>query len=584
MEEKKQTKISLGALIAIIVIVLILIVGAGCLIKNKINNEQALANESVNNQAINNNNKKMSKEEELKIYLSKFAVLNSTDSEEYDDNSTVLRVTTGLINSFNSNSELYNVKGEIDKYIKSFYYEPKVKEILKRLKEPDEGELYRYDEANDKYGFFDSFGEAGNPMAICTSVSNIEYENGTYTIAFTYEFSEDWIFAQREMKNEYDEKDIKLYKRTIKLKENKNTQYSKYKIISLSKPTLVENENNKVKISYKINPISPEDKIIDTLTINGVDVTNKIGESLIGDEVTAQEEEEFAIININRYTTENTNYDLYIFDYSGNILFKDDIDNVDYLFYSGEYKYNSEEKTLQYVEKRGVVMEDSYRIPEISEMYVSENELFKMDKEKLKTINKAKIYEIKYQANGKFSNPEVIKTIKFNPYNVYGDYNEKLLRDEKYEYEFADELTDKFREAYNYFEEPNAYFGTLYMRSSSLEEEDGKVYYASYQFESYEEMINYLKGIMSEELINKKQSISKEHYIEKDGKLYCEDFGKGGAYDYTDTTIENIELVTKNKIKATGRVELAFDNNKEYKEVELTFEKQGQNWIITEYK
>ena len=153
--------------------------------------------------------------------------------------------------------------------------------------------------------------------------------------------------------------------------------------------------------------------VIKKLTVNGIDVTNKIGKSYLEDKVTKEETSDFAIVNIERETTGKTIYELYVFDYSGNVLLQlNDIDN-EHMRYDGEYNYDTEEKTIRYVKKLEYdetaggyyfQLENNIDLDNLS----SEDEAF------LEKINDAKVYEVKYTENGKFSTPTVKRTIKFN--------------------------------------------------------------------------------------------------------------------------------------------------------------------------
>lgn len=145
------------------------------------------------------------------------------------------------------------------------------------------------------------------------------------------------------------------------------------------------------------------------------------------------------------------------------------------------------------------------------------------------------------------------------------------------------ELKKVFRFVYNYYDTGNAYCGEYSNEYITTLKTPSNGFYASKQFTSYSEMINYLKGYMSEEVINGKNSIKKEYYTEKDGKLYCEDLGKGGnLYQLENITIKNSKT-SMNMIYTAIETELVYEDTI-YETYKVTFEKRDNRWIISSYE
>lgn len=80
-------------------------------------------------------------------------------------------------------------------------------------------------------------------------------------------------------------------------------------------------------------------------------------------------------------------------------------------------------------------------------------------------------------------------------------------------------------------------------------------------------------------------------YVEKDGKLYCEASGKGGGmftgmYTVSKTSLQ-IDNLSENKIEASILVALTLLNEEkfyDYNSINLVFEKQNDNFVITTFK
>lgn len=134
---------------------------------------------------------------------------------------------------------------------------------------------------------------------------------------------------------------------------------------------------------------------------------------------------------------------------------------------------------------------------------------------------------------------------------------------------------------------PNPYCGK---RSSDdkISAEGGLYYYASTEFSSYQEMIDKFKKYASEEVLTR-GGTTKQYYLEKDGKLYCKDHGKGKVLGYRDAFI-NISEETDNRVVADVIAVLATDmweNNPDtisyyIEDYKVVFEKNSNNeFIIT---
>lgn len=100
-------------------------------------------------------------------------------------------------------------------------------------------------------------------------------------------------------------------------------------------------------------------------------------------------------------------------------------------------------------------------------------------------------------------------------------------------------------------------------------------------------MLNSLKKYMSIEVIAGKSpwsATAKEYYLEKDGKLYCNETHKGYIYNWGNVEIE-ITNQSADKVESVATMELIDpDNNKTYDKVNITLELKDNNWIITSYK
>ena len=133
----------------------------------------------------------------------------------------------------------------------------------------------------------------------------------------------------------------------------------------------------------------------------------------------------------------------------------------------------------------------------------------------------------------------------------------------------------------------NAYYYLIFNNINVKYTNLKAIYSAITEFATYDEMLNYLKKYMTIEVISGKNpwaATTKEYYLEKDGKLYCEETYKGYMYEHGNIEIE-ITSQEENKVTCIATIELIDpDNNKTSDEVNITLEKNNNNWIITSYK
>ena len=148
----------------------------------------------------------------------------------------------------------------------------------------------------------------------------------------------------------------------------------------------------------------------------------------------------------------------------------------------------------------------------------------------------------------------------------------------------VDNIKEIFKVVYNYYALPEVYCGKT---ESKIVEIYGTSRKVSVDFTTYDEMLNSLKKYMSVEVIAGKSpwgATAKEYYLEKDGKLYCEETNKGYPYGNGNVEIE-ITNQSDNKIDCIATMELTdMSNNKTYDKVNITLELKDNNWIITSYK
>ena len=151
------------------------------------------------------------------------------------------------------------------------------------------------------------------------------------------------------------------------------------------------------------------------------------------------------------------------------------------------------------------------------------------------------------------------------------------------------ELTEVLEFVYDYYDWSNGYCGAYSHDDKIFPENTGFVYAnyytASSKYNSFDEMINHLKGYMTENVIYEK-IVSRDRYIEKDGKLYCPDYGKGGSiYSLEDVRIKyskpwiNGYYVTMETTLVDG-----YTGNSYTELFDVTFDKKYNKWIITSFE
>lgn len=197
------------------------------------------------------------------------------------------------------------------------------------------------------------------------------------------------------------------------INNSKNTENSKSDEV-----IKVIDEQNKLTVKYDFDDLKDieEDKVLNSLKINGIEYKNKIetsGNSVLFANMTIENCNDFLLINITEYTTGANKYNIYVFDMNGNYLWKAlDMKGTDMFHgysYHGEYSYNKNEKSLTYKvdidydETAGGYLVDAERF----------DALTKAEKEKLaKETDYSITYKIKYLGNGKFSEKEQISSTK----------------------------------------------------------------------------------------------------------------------------------------------------------------------------
>lgn len=165
--------------------------------------------------------------------------------------------------------------------------------------------------------------------------------------------------------------------------------------------------------------------------------------------------------------------------------------------------------------------------------------------------------------------------------NKEQEINKTYIEGNDYE-ELIKELQEKVKFTYGYFDNiPYCGDGT---QSELPMENSGLNYYVSKEFKSYQEMFDYLKTYMTEDIINSNFSIKKENYLEKDGKLYCENFGKGSNIFQPKHFNIQVNKMSKNEINSVVAVELYGYEDKDYQNYDVEFTKSNDNWIISSYK
>ena len=145
-----------------------------------------------------------------------------------------------------------------------------------------------------------------------------------------------------------------------------------------------------------------------------------------------------------------------------------------------------------------------------------------------------------------------------------------------------DELKEVFKFVYDYYNSVGSYCGTISL-DDEIEPQPNDIYNASTQYSSFNEMINHLKKYMTDNVIYGVNYMSADSYIEKDGKLYCPNFNKGGFEYELDSTIKYskpYDEVIYTKIEA----KVTYDNYYETELYNVTFEQKNNSWVISSYE
>jgi len=150
--------------------------------------------------------------------------------------------------------------------------------------------------------------------------------------------------------------------------------------------------------------------------------------------------------------------------------------------------------------------------------------------------------------------------------------------------ELKTNLKNVFKFVYDYYDSGNGYCGG-YSSEDKIENVEGANWYtASSKYSSFDEMIKYLKDYMTEHVIYGVYSMSSDSYIEKDGKLYCPNSGKGGNIYHLDDIIIKYSkpytgvIYTNIETKLSG---YGYSMNELY---DVTFEKKNDKWVISSYE
>lgn len=180
-------------------------------------------------------------------------------------------------------------------------------------------------------------------------------------------------------------------------------------------------------------------------------------------------------------------------------------------------------------------------------------------------------------------NKKINSGIYYHGLSNYEEENTLNVDDETIE-----KLENIFDVVYGYYDSANTYCGKVdsdgYYRPELPDGEFSCGYDKSKQFNNYQELINYLKKHMSDELVKGGKAGTKSFYLEKDGNLYCENFCKGGMYNRENIKVF-ISNINENEIRSNVEVKLStMYGDIDYKYYSVTYTKNSDNWIITSYE
>lgn len=232
-------------------------------------------------------------EEELKQYLSAFALLNYEDSKV--NSSTLDKETLENVRKLMVARQIAEVKNidiltgdnynDMSYSINSTVVNPeKMNNIMKSFTdiEFDKDGLvkcdvyYRKEKIKNRYKYVSTPNTdfQGNVSGLCIDIKDIMYSNGIYTVTFTYSYP--------TSKDEKDNKieDLAVYEMTIGLTINEDTIYSKYRVSSKMESTIVKTAKIDSNENEKENKDNSEEN--KNTSDNNIEQNSNIKNSVIG--------------------------------------------------------------------------------------------------------------------------------------------------------------------------------------------------------------------------------------------------------------------------------------------------------------
>jgi len=202
----------------------------------------------------------------------------------------------------------------------------------------------------------------------------------------------------------------------------------------LSKPELkneessniIDNNDNSQKKEVKYDSEKDGDFYkLKSLTINEKDISKNFSSEYYN-ELNINKQDEFVIIS---YSSGGTcgfdTWDLLIFSYNGNLIYKNNEykNDLDKLVYNGEYNYNASDKSLTIGYHLSCDMNCNICDKLFYEDENKEKEATCSTINKYRDINSEEKYKIKYLGNNMFTNEELIESTK-------------IVNDDYYSYKF----------------------------------------------------------------------------------------------------------------------------------------------------
>lgn len=150
------------------------------------------------------------------------------------------------------------------------------------------------------------------------------------------------------------------------------------------------------------------------------------------------------------------------------------------------------------------------------------------------------------------------------------------------------ELINIFQFVYDYYRLLNPYCGDWSLEDEISNDSNSVPYFASTEFNSFDEMINNLKQYMTEQVIYGNHSMSRDYYIERDGKLYCPVSAKSGDYCQLDKVYIKYSRPLASTIETNIEVKSSCydgssDTSIQTVLYDVTFTQQNDTWIISSY-